>query len=146
MTVPLIFVYFFMKRILFSLLCCIAASLFSKGQSVIYACDNTGAFGAGFNNDNAPTTYHECTDMAVKLCKQNGGTNCTLLYKTAKAGWTGFITGKKADGRNYFQGGSGYASKAEAEEKVRAAYKADGGVEAATIKVYTWYSYSNVKN
>jgi hypothetical protein len=135
-----------MKRILFSLLLCTAGFLFSKGQCVVYACDNTGAFGAGFNNDNTPTTYQECTDFAIKLCKEKGGTACAFLYKSAKAGWWGVINGKKTDGRNYFQGGDGYASKAEAEEKVRAAYKAGGGANADNIKVYTWYSYSNVKN
>lgn len=121
------------------------SSLVSNAQCVIYADDNTGAFGAGYNNDNAPTTYKECEDVAIKTCKEKGGANCTLLYKSSKSGWWGIITGQKSDGRNYFQGGDGYGSKEEAEREVRRKYKADGGVNADYIKVYTWYSYSNVK-
>jgi hypothetical protein len=56
------------------------------------------------------------------------------------------ISGKKSDGRNYFQGGDGYSSKSEAENSVRAKYRADGGVNASSVEVVTWYSYSNVKN
>ncbi len=134
-----------MKKILLLALLCFIGMARSKGQCVIYACDNTGAFGAGYNDDNKPTTYQECTDVAQKLCKEKGGTDCTLLYKSAKSGWWGIINGKKSDGRNFFQGGDGYDSKSDAEREIRKKYRNDGGVNADNITVYTWYSYSNVK-
>lgn len=135
-----------MKQILIIALLCFLCKGQSFGQCVIYACDNTGAFGAGFNNDNAPTTFEECKAEAIRGCKNHGGTDCTFLYQSAKAGWWGLINGKKSDGRNFFQGGDGYSSKSEAESAVRKKYRDDGGVGADNIQVYTWYSYSNVKN
>ena len=134
-----------MKQLLIIALLSFGGYSESHAQCVIYACDNTGAFGAGFNNDNAPTTYAECETVAKKLCKEKGGTSCTELYRSSKAGWWGMINGKKKDGRNYFQGGDGYASKSDAERAVREKYRNDGGADANTIQVYTWYSYSNVK-
>ncbi len=135
-----------MKRTFLFLTICLFSAIISNGQCVIYACDNTGAFGAGFNNDNAPTTFKECEDYAIKLCKEKGGTSCTELHRSSKKGWWALINGKKSDGRNFFQGGDGYSSKVEAEREVRKKYKNDGGVNAENIQVYTWYSYSNVKN
>ncbi len=132
-------------RILFFVLILLGATS-ARSQCVIYADDNTGAFGAGFNNDNTPTTFRECEDVAIKTCREKGGKSCTELYRSSKKGWWGIINGQKSDGRNYFQGGDGYSSKTEAENAVRAKYRADGGVNATSIQVYTWYSYSNVKN
>ena|GEM_PF-6884478 len=134
-----------MKAIFFVLILCLTGGFLSYGQCVIYACDNTGAFGAGFNNDNAPTTWKECEDYAIRMCKEKGGTKCTELYRSTKAGWWGVISGQKADGRNYFQGGNGYATKAEAENEVRKKYRQDGGVNADKVQVVTWYAYSKVK-
>ncbi len=134
-----------MKKVIIFLVLILSGSFYSNGQCVIYADDNTGAFGAGFNNDNAPTTYRECEDVAKKLCREKGGTNCTELYRSAKKGWWGIINGQKSDGRNFFQGGDGYSSKSEAEDAVRTKYRNDGGMNAGSIQVYTWYSYSNVK-
>ncbi len=123
----------------------IAFSAPSSAQCVIYADDNTGAFGAGYNNDNAATTYRECEDVAKKMCREKGGTSCTELYRSSKKGWWGIINGQKSDGRNFFQGGDGYSSQSEAERQVRNKYRQDGGANADNVKVYTWYSYSNVK-
>ena len=134
-----------MSKIFFIILLSFAAAINSHGQCVIYACDNTGAFGAGYNDDNKPTTYDECKSVAIRECEGKGGTNCTLLYQSAKAGWWGLINGKKSGGRNFFQGGDGYSSKNEAEEAVRRKYRDDGGLDADNVRVYTWYSYSNVK-
>ena len=132
-------------RILFFMLI-LSGAFSARCQCVIYADDNTGAFGAGYNNDNMPTTYRECEDVAKRECREKGGSNCTELYGSSKKGWWGMINGKKSDGRNYFQGGDGYSSKTEAENAVRAKYRNDGGLNASSIPVYTWYSYSNVKN
>lgn len=134
-----------MKRILFTGIISLFFCSFSFGQCAIYACDNTGAFGAGFNNDNTPTTMQECKDMAYKLCKEKGGTDCTLLHETTKAGWCAIINGQKSDGRNFFQGIDGESSQSAAENTVRKKYKDGGGVDAENIKIYSWYSYSNVK-
>ena len=134
-----------MKKVFTFLALCLLSGFFSHGQCVIYACDNTGAFGAGFNNDGKPTSMQECEDYALKLCKQEGGTNCTFLYKSTKAGWWAMIKGKKADGRNFFQGSDGNSSKSEAENAVRNKYRQDGGVNADNIKVTTWFVYSNLK-
>ncbi len=135
-----------MKKLIFLAIICLFSKTQSFGQCVIYACDQTGAFGSGFNNDNNPTTYAQCKEVAIKGCREHGGTSCTFLYQSAKPGWWGMINGKKADGRNFFQGGDGYSSKSEAEREVRKKYRADGGVDADNIQVYTWYSYSNLKN
>ena len=134
-----------MKQLIFLALICFFCNTQSHGQCVIYACDNTGAFGAGFNDDNKPTTYEECKVVAVKGCKDHGGTDCTLLYQSSKKGWWGIINGKKSDGRNYFQGGDGYASKSDAESAIRRKYIDGGGVNGNSIPVTTWYSYSNLK-
>lgn len=135
-----------MKHLLLIGILMLVLNASASGQCVIYADDNTGAFGAGFNNDDAPTTFQECKDIAIKGCKNNGGQNCTFLYQSAKAGWWGMISGKKADGRNYFQGGDGYSSKSDAESAIRKKYRDSGGIDVNTVKVVTWYSYSNVKN
>ncbi len=135
-----------MKKTFVLLAICLFSAIFSNGQCVIYACDKTGAFGAGFNNDNAATTFKECEDYAIRVCKEKGGKTCTELYRSSKKGWWALINGQKADGRNFFQGGDGYPSKDVAEREVRKKYKNDGGVNAENIQVYTWYSYSNVKN
>ena len=134
-----------MKKIIILLALCMLSGFLSHGQCVIYACDNTGAFGAGYNDDGKPTSMQECVDVALKLCKEKGGTNCTVLYKDNKAGWCAIVNGQKADGRNFFQGGDGYSSKNEAENTVRNKYRQDGGVNADNIKVYSWYVYSNLK-
>ena len=134
-----------MKQLILIAIGCLLGASASYGQCVIYADDNTGAFGAGYNNDNKPTTYKECTDLAIKECKSKGGNNCTFFYKSAKTGWWGVISGKKQDGRNYFQGGDGYSSQSEAERAVRKKYRDDGGADADNVKVVTWYTYSNVK-
>jgi hypothetical protein len=132
-------------KILFFMLI-LSGAISARCQCVIYADDKTGAFGAGYNNDNMPTTFRECEDVAKNMCREKGGNSCTELYRSSKKGWWGIINGQKSDGRNYFQGGDGYSSKTEAENAVRAKYKADGGLNAGSIPVYTWYSYSNVKN
>ncbi len=132
-----------MKNVLFLILLSLVFKQYAVAQCVIYACDQTGAFGAGFNNDNQPTSMQECTDFAVRECKAKGGKDCTFLYKSTKAGWWAFVNGTKSDGRNYFQGGDGYATQAQAESAVRAKYKEGGGTNASTIKIYTWYVYSN---
>lgn len=125
----------------------VAGSLGSYGQCVIYASDQTGAFGAGYNNDNQPTTWQECTDYAIKKCKESGAKDCTFLYKSSKTGWFGLITGEQAStGRIFFQGGDGYGSKSEAENAVREKYRKEGGKNPYSVQVYTWYAYSNVKN
>ncbi len=134
-----------MKKLFFFSVIFLLMTNLSRAQCVIYACDNTGSWGAGYNNDNAPTSEKECTDVAVKLCKEKGGTACTFLYKSNKAGWWGFINGKKANAANFFQGGDGYQSKTEAETSVRSKYRSSGGMDADNIKVYTWYVYSNPK-
>ena len=134
-----------MKQLVFIALLCLVRPAVSQGQCVIYACDNTGAFGAGFNNDNAPTTFDECKMVAIRECKSKGGTNCTLLYQSAKAGWWAIINGKKKDGRNFFQGSDGNSSKSAAEKSVRDKYRSEGGADADNIHVYSWYAYSNVK-
>jgi hypothetical protein len=51
----------------------------ARSQCVIYADDNSGAFGAGYNNDNMPTTFRECEDLAKKMCRDKGGQE---LYRT----------------------------------------------------------------
>lgn len=132
------------KLLLFAVVYLFSAAL-TQGQGVLYACDKTGAWGAGYNNDNAPTTEQECVNVAISGCKNHGGTNCTLLYKSNKAGWWGFVSGKTASGLIFFQGIDGCASKAVAENTVREKYKAQGGIQANDIKVYTWYVYNNPK-
>lgn len=122
-----------------------SVSMLTKAQCVIYSCDETGAFGAGFNNDNAPTSYQECEDYAIKLCHENGGTDCAFLYKSTKSGWWGFINGHKSDGRIFFVGVDGHSSQSEAEREVRRQYREDDGYDAENVKVYTWYAYSNLK-
>lgn len=145
------FFYFYykrsiMKQLLFALLLIVACPVITMAQCSIYADDQTGAFGAGFNNDNKPTTMQECVDLAKKMCKDKGGKNCTLLDQSVKTGWYALISGTKADGRIYFQGGSGYSTKREAEEAVRKKYKDGGGANADGVEVVTWYAYANPKN
>ena len=134
-----------MKKLLFILILWGISPVVTHAQCAIYADDNTGAFGAGFNNDNLPTTMQECIDVAIKKCKQEGGTNCTVLFKGTKSGWYGLISGFKADGRRYFQGTDGCKSKTEAENAARKAYINGGGTDPYKVQIYTWYAYSNVK-
>ena len=134
-----------MKTILLIFVICLSFNTVSLGQCVIYTDDETGAFGAGFNNDGSPTSMQECEDMAIKLCKEKGGTNCTFLYKSDAAGWWAFINGSDKTGQPFFQGVYGMASKSEAESAVREKYRNEGGVDADNIQVYSWYVYSNLK-
>jgi len=134
-----------MKTILLIFVLCVSFSAFSYGQCVIYVDEETGAFGAGFNNDGTPTSIQDCKDMAIKLCKENGGSNCKLLYQSNKQGWWAFITGLNQSGELYFQGIDGAETKSEAENEVRKKYRQGGGKNPDDIKVYSWYVYSNPK-
>ncbi len=134
-----------MKQLFFLFLLFALSPFYSRAQCSIYVSDATGAFGAGYNNDNAPTTIQECRDVAIKACREKGGTNCVVMKESYQSGWWGFANGQKADGRNYFQGIGGASSKSEAEAKVRQAYREGGGAGADKIPVYTWYAYSNPK-
>ena len=134
-----------MKTILAILILWIISPVVSNAQVVIYADDQTGAWGAGYNNDNKPTTMKECTDLAIKMCKSKGGKDCTLLHKSTKQGWCAMVSGKKKDGRNYFQGVDGCKTKEEAERTVRNKYLSDGGVDSKDLEIKSWYAYSNEK-
>ena len=134
-----------MKNVMIILLFLVISRFYAHGQCVIYVDRNTGAIGAGFNNDNVPTTFKECQDFALKNCKERGGTNCTEVFRSAKQGWWAIIIGWTSDGRALIKGNNGYSSKIEAENKVRNYYKMDGGVDADNIQVLTFYAYSNVK-
>ena len=134
-----------MKTILLIFVICMSFHAVSFGQCVIYVDNETGGFGAGYNNDNTPTSLQECADLAIKLCKEKGGTNCTLFYNNNKLGWLAFIAGSKATGEHYFQGIDGMSSKSEAESAVRTYYRNGGGINADDIQVYSWYVYSNLK-
>lgn len=116
-----------------------------SAQCVIYSDNRTGAFGAGYNNDNTPTSFNECRDVAIKECRNKGGQNCTLLYQSEKKGWWAVINGRRSDGKIYIQGADGYASKSEAENAVRKKYEQGGGLNANAVEVYAWYVYANVK-
>jgi hypothetical protein len=91
----------------------------ASAQCVIYADSETGIFGAGYNNDNAPTSFEECRTEAIKGCRNRCGQNCTLLYQGEKKGWWAVISGRRSDGKIYIQGGDGYSSKSEAEYALR---------------------------
>ena len=134
-----------MKNVIMILLLLVTSQFCAHGQCVIYGDRNNGAIGVGFNNDNAPTTFKECADYALKNCKERGGITCTEIVRDRKKGWWSLIIGQKSDGRNYYELGNGYASKDEAEKTVRNKYKMNGGVNADNIEVQSWYSYSNVK-
>ncbi len=134
-----------MKKLLILIFFCASVSKFLNAQCVVYTCDKTGAFGAGFNNDNEPTSYQDCEDYAYKLCRDEGGTACTFMYKSTKSGWWGFISGHKSNGNLFFQGGDGYSSQSEAEREVRKKYRDRGGYDAENAEVVTWYCYSNLK-
>src|SRR5690349_3877072 len=100
-----------MKHLLFIGILLLSMNATASGQCVIYSDDNTGAFGAGFNNDNAPTTFRECKDEALKQCRNHGGQDCEVLLQGSSGGWWAIISGRKSDGRVYFQGCDGYKTK-----------------------------------
>jgi len=133
-----------MKKILLVVLTAICSPKYSHGQYVIYICEKTGVFGAGFNNDNMPTTYKECADFAKRKCEEAGGTECRQVAKSRKQGWCALITATQGD-ILMVQSVEGHDSKAGAEAAVREKFRAKGGLNSDDIAVYSWYAYSNLK-
>lgn len=117
----------------------------SQAQCMIFGDYKTGAFGIGFNNDNARTSYQDCEDYAMKICRQNGSSDPTFLYKGNKKGWCAFVSGNSSDGKTMFKWGDGFSSKGEAESSVKEAYASAGGTKPDLVKIYTFYCYSNLK-
>ncbi len=133
-----------MKRVLLAALIGIFLPLCSHGQYVVYICEKTGAFGAGFNNDNMPTTYKECAEFAKRKCEEAGGTECRQLAKSTKQGWCALVTATQGDVL-MVQSVEGHASKASAEAAVREKFRAKGGLNSDEVAVACWYAYSNLK-
>lgn len=136
--------YTYMKKIvLFLFLLCSMATARVAAQCAIYADRTIATWANGYNSDGSPTSMTKCMDYAKRKCTEAGGTNCTLLYKSTKAGWWGFINGMQGTTRSYLTVGDGYSSKYEAETKLREKYRSNGGREPETVQVHTWYVYSN---
>lgn len=111
-------------------------------QCVVYTCEKTGAFGGGYNNDNTPTSFQECTDMALKTCREKGGTHCELMHQSDVAGWWAIAMGNTTDDKYLWQGVQGEASQYEAEQHVKQEFAKANGFDP---QVFSWYVYSNVK-
>jgi hypothetical protein len=133
-----------MKRMIFLAfsLCC---AFYAQAQCAIYADNQLGVFGAGYNKDNKPTTWEQCSQEALKNCQASGGKNCVLVKKIDKAGWCAIVKGNLQDGRFLFQGADGASSQRKAEQIAKERYRLAGGVKVINAKVYSWRVYAPPK-
>lgn len=130
-----------MKQLLFTLLFCLTGATFSFSQCVVYACKNTGSWGAAYYDNITSSSDEYKRKLAKQNCVDNGGTACEFLFEDDQSGWWAIISGV-ANGRIIFEGKYGYATKAEAERAVRNAYRDAGGENASEISVTSFYVYT----
>ena len=133
-----------MKLLYFITLSFLLGTAYSYGQCAIAICAETGYYGYAYNgggHDDKVTTNDEYGNIAVKSCRDIGGTNCKLIGVYNSAGWWAIIVGKDKYGHTVAQVADGQASESDARADALRSYRNSGGVNPERYKMAAWRVY-----